>query len=430
MATKQYVGARYVPLYIGVHDSTIEYEPLSIVSNKNKTATYTSKQKVPKGIALTNEEYWAESGYYQAGIENINGEIENISSSSDAKISISKDEENADIKLSLPKAFNAGNTFNTAYVLNDMKNSGVYIIKPSACAEVPSDIEDSEDPAILTVFNYRYKSGEKEYYIQQIKTTDSAYVRLFDGNNWNEWQSQNVEHANFDKYGTIKFDDESAFYISEYNGSLGVNRIIPANLTNGQSSLGLSKSTKYGEGGLFVRYGNGLNNTASYGGLALNIASSTQLGGIKIGNGLAASSDGTTSINLINAIKEGTWTAELTQSAAWNIDNCIYYRYPDNRIFVYCTFDDMKINANSMSGSGVNSSTLPTARALNHAYSVKGAITQVDTSSGGDISAYEATITFDANGALSAFKFVNPTNTSFASATGALTFEYYGSPRL
>lgn len=296
MTTKQYIGARYVPLYIGIHDSTIEYEPLSIVSNKNKTATYTSKQKVPKGISLTNETYWAESGYYQAGIENISGKIENISSGDNADIYITKDDENANIKVSLPETFNAGNTFNTAYVLDDMKNSGVYVIKPSACAEVPNDIETSDDPAILTVFIYRYKSGEKDYYIQQIKTDDSIYIRMFDGSNWNEWQAQSIEHAALDKYGIVKLGGESGLFISS-NGDLTVNRITPQNLTDNMASLGTMKGTEYGKGGLFIHYGEGLNNKGdSYGGLGLNIASSTQLGGIKVGSGLTISSDGTLSV--------------------------------------------------------------------------------------------------------------------------------------
>ena len=54
MAVTQYIGARYVPLYIGEWDASIEYEPLSIVTYQG--ASYTSKQAVPVGVSITNEQ--------------------------------------------------------------------------------------------------------------------------------------------------------------------------------------------------------------------------------------------------------------------------------------------------------------------------------------------------------------------------------------
>lgn len=53
----RYIGARYVPKFLGTHDSTIPYEALSVVDNGAGT-TYISRVPVPANIALTNTTYW------------------------------------------------------------------------------------------------------------------------------------------------------------------------------------------------------------------------------------------------------------------------------------------------------------------------------------------------------------------------------------
>ena len=57
MAYRQYIGARYVPLYVGDWDSTRNYEPLSIVTDGNGNS-YTSLKDVPAGTQLNNRDYW------------------------------------------------------------------------------------------------------------------------------------------------------------------------------------------------------------------------------------------------------------------------------------------------------------------------------------------------------------------------------------
>ena len=54
MATNQYIGARYVPLFADPYDwdDTREYEPLTVVHSHGNS--YTSRQYVPKGIQLTD----------------------------------------------------------------------------------------------------------------------------------------------------------------------------------------------------------------------------------------------------------------------------------------------------------------------------------------------------------------------------------------
>ena len=65
----KYVGARYVPLFAEPAEWNINstYEPLTIVLNEGNS--YTSKQYVPVGIQIDNEEYWAQTGNYNAQVE-------------------------------------------------------------------------------------------------------------------------------------------------------------------------------------------------------------------------------------------------------------------------------------------------------------------------------------------------------------------------
>lgn len=67
-----YTGARYVPLFDGAWDSTKTYEPLTVVLYEG--GSYTSRQPVPAGIAIQNEEYWAPTGNYNAQIEQYRSE--------------------------------------------------------------------------------------------------------------------------------------------------------------------------------------------------------------------------------------------------------------------------------------------------------------------------------------------------------------------
>lgn len=69
MAVTQYIGARYVPMFAEPVEwsSTVTYEPLTMVTYQG--ATYTSRQAVPIGIDIGNEQYWVCSGNYNAQTE-------------------------------------------------------------------------------------------------------------------------------------------------------------------------------------------------------------------------------------------------------------------------------------------------------------------------------------------------------------------------
>lgn len=75
----QYIGSRYVPLMGRKGSNTIEwdnkapYEPLTIVLHNGNS--YTSRQYVPTGIDINNNEYWANTGNYNAQIEQYRQEV-------------------------------------------------------------------------------------------------------------------------------------------------------------------------------------------------------------------------------------------------------------------------------------------------------------------------------------------------------------------
>lgn len=77
MATRQYIGARYVPKFVGTWDANTSYEPLSIVQDANGNS-YTSKQTVPAGTPLSNTTYWVMSANFNAQIEQLTDEINAI----------------------------------------------------------------------------------------------------------------------------------------------------------------------------------------------------------------------------------------------------------------------------------------------------------------------------------------------------------------
>lgn len=72
----QYIGARYVPLFAEPLDWSAEreYEPLTIVLDHGNS--FTSRQFVPKGVDISDESFWANTGNYNAQIEQYRQEVE------------------------------------------------------------------------------------------------------------------------------------------------------------------------------------------------------------------------------------------------------------------------------------------------------------------------------------------------------------------
>lgn len=75
-SVREYIGARYVPVFANPAqwDNGREYEPLTIVLNEGNS--YTSTQYVPTGVDITDERYWALTGNYNAQIEAYRKEVQ------------------------------------------------------------------------------------------------------------------------------------------------------------------------------------------------------------------------------------------------------------------------------------------------------------------------------------------------------------------
>ena len=78
MAVTQYIGARYVPLFADPlqWDENTAYEPLTIVYDGGNS--YTSRQYVPAGTPVTNTDFWALTGNYNAQIEQYRDEVQTL----------------------------------------------------------------------------------------------------------------------------------------------------------------------------------------------------------------------------------------------------------------------------------------------------------------------------------------------------------------
>lgn len=76
MSVREYVGARYVPLFADPleWDATRTYEPLTVVLYQGNS--YTSRQAVPANIPITNTTYWAQTGNYNAQVEQYRAEVQ------------------------------------------------------------------------------------------------------------------------------------------------------------------------------------------------------------------------------------------------------------------------------------------------------------------------------------------------------------------
>ena len=76
MATRQYIGARYVPKLMGEWDKNISYENLVIVTYKGNS--FTSKQNVPQGVDISDKNYWVNTANFNAQLVTINEDISSV----------------------------------------------------------------------------------------------------------------------------------------------------------------------------------------------------------------------------------------------------------------------------------------------------------------------------------------------------------------
>lgn len=72
-----YIGARYVPKFMGTYDATQAYENMVVVDNGMGTS-YISTKPTPAGTPLTDSDYWAIYGASSGAIINLQNQIDDI----------------------------------------------------------------------------------------------------------------------------------------------------------------------------------------------------------------------------------------------------------------------------------------------------------------------------------------------------------------
>lgn len=155
MSTRQYIGARYVPLFAGDWDATQAYEPLTIVNYLN--SSYTSRKAVPVGIVPTNNEYWALTGNFNAQVESYRQEVADmqdeledyISDNNNMKMTI----ENAEIALLGDSSFARFNNYEV--LTKHFKNAHVtnYSTEAAKWEDIAAQIRNiSTTPDIVLIW--------------------------------------------------------------------------------------------------------------------------------------------------------------------------------------------------------------------------------------------------------------------------------------
>ncbi len=126
---RQYIGARYVPIFFenpNTGDSTwltgVAYEALTIVTFAGNS--YTSKKPVPAGIGSPNlnPEYWVSTGNFNAQIDELREEIEDIQNNIDDIIPITPDDVEAKKYILLADSFGNPETVGGNTWIENFKN--------------------------------------------------------------------------------------------------------------------------------------------------------------------------------------------------------------------------------------------------------------------------------------------------------------------
>lgn len=122
MAVREYIGARYVPIFGRKGETSTEwdnagaYEPLTVVTHQGNS--YTSRQYVPVGVDISNNAYWALTGNYNAQVEAYRAEVQTF----DNRITANADailENSGDIAAEVADRISADDAITAAYQAAD-----------------------------------------------------------------------------------------------------------------------------------------------------------------------------------------------------------------------------------------------------------------------------------------------------------------------
>lgn len=202
VGTRQYIGARYVPLFGRKDEDTIEwdntapYEPLTIVLYQGNS--YTSRQYVPVGVEITNQEFWAITGNYNAQVEQYRRETAAAREIADNALDAATNAQN-DINTLLPKTdFDAENTVKDAI---DAAHTAANNAQQSANnAQQSADAAQHDIDALLPKSAFSATNTIKKY-------IDESYPPVnpdrFTGSNDYEKLQAAIDYSKANDYPTI-----------------------------------------------------------------------------------------------------------------------------------------------------------------------------------------------------------------------------------
>lgn len=150
LINRQYVGARYVPKLMGEWNKALQYEPLSIVTHLGNS--FTSKIPVPANIDITNNDYWVNTGNYNAQVEEYRRETleaKQLANNTSTALDAFKE-----------KQTNTNNEINNKIGLTT-----------SALNELKKVVFDGDTPSVITVA----KSGGRFHTINEAITFAKVY---------------------------------------------------------------------------------------------------------------------------------------------------------------------------------------------------------------------------------------------------------------
>lgn len=226
----EYTGMRYVPVFADPPEwsSANSYEPLEIVIHKGNS--YTSKTFVPVGIDISNEDFWALTGNYNAQVEQYRQEVKALQNNLNNNYSrvfathqdmIASDKLIAGTTVKTMGYYAAGDSGGTVY--------SVTATQPSVPFEKIGDLYvHIADPTVVTPEMFGAKgdgaTGDTVPILAAIEYPGSRYIVF--GNK------------------TYAAEDEIAVYEQRH-------KVI---MFNGATIKGI-KGSKMGGGALFVIYG-------------------------------------------------------------------------------------------------------------------------------------------------------------------------------
>nr|DAL90488.1 MAG TPA: peptidase [Caudoviricetes sp.] len=261
----QYIGARYVPLIADPIEwsDQKEYEPLTIVTNQGNS--YTSRQFIPKGTPITNEQFWAVTGNFNAQIEQYRQEVTKF----DARITAAQNA--ADSKAPANHAsdsteYGIGNEMNYGHVKlsddtgsRDNANSGIaatpkmvadFLLDAAVVIDVTkygviADGETDNTPVVNELLKKTSKTGKVLFFPKGIYKFDDTIVMPSQTTIIGAGMS--VKDADFSGGTTFLFTktDRSGIKTTEqYCMDVNVFNLCVINITNKNSYVNMVESAK------------------------------------------------------------------------------------------------------------------------------------------------------------------------------------------